>query len=82
MQDAEGIVTEADVDSAPAERQEWLRERIGQKVCSVVSEGVARQISMDEQRKGFAPSVPFVATMSACMVVGELVKFVAGWTTP
>jgi molybdopterin/thiamine biosynthesis adenylyltransferase len=81
VQQAEATVTEDDVRTAPADRQQWLRERLGQQICSVVREGVAQQISDDEQRKGFSPSVPFVACLSACMVVAELVKFVAGWGT-
>jgi hypothetical protein len=42
----------------------------------VTSEAVARAISEVAQRKGFEPSVPFVATCSAAMAVGEWVKAV------
>jgi hypothetical protein len=75
-------VTEEDVRAAPADQREWLRERLGRSICSVVQEDVAQQISQEGQRQGFAPSVPFVACLSACMVVGELIKSAAGWTTP
>lgn len=81
IQQAEETVTEDDVRVAPANRQEWLRERLGRQICSVVREGVAQQISDEEQHKGFSPSVPFVSCLSACMVVAELVNFVAGWST-
>lgn len=81
VQQVEEPVTEDDIHAAPANRQEWLRERLGRQICSVVREGVAQQISDEEQRKGFAPSVPFVACMSACMIVAELVKYAAGWST-
>jgi len=81
VQNADDTVTENDVRAAPTERQEWLRRNVGRQICSVVQEGVADHISQEEQRKGFAPSVPFVACLSACMVVAELVKFTAGWTT-
>jgi hypothetical protein len=81
VQQAEESVTENDVHAAPGDRREWLRERLGRQICSVVREGVAQQISDDEQRKGFAPSAPFVACLSACMVVAELIRFVAGWRT-
>lgn len=74
------IVTEADVSVAPAEKQEWLRERIGRQICSVIQEAVAQQLSDEQYQQGFAPSVPFVACLSASMVVAELVKEVAGWT--
>jgi len=81
VQQAEAMVTEDDVRAAPADRQEWLRERLGRQICSVVREGVAQQISQENQRKGFTPSVPFVACLSACMAIGELVKSIAGWNT-
>jgi len=55
--------------------------RLGRQICSVVAEAVARQISSDPQPAGFAPSVPFVATVSACMMVSELAKASAGWPT-
>ena len=82
VQQAEATVTEEDVCTAPAERREWLRERLGRPICSVVQEGVVQQISAEGQRQGFAPSVPFVACLSACMVVGELIKAADDWTTP
>ncbi len=81
LQQAEDAITEDDVHAAPPDHQEWLRQRIGRQICSVVREGVAKQISQEEQRKGFAPSAPFVAGLSACMVVAELVKFSTGLTT-
>ena len=81
VEQAEATVTEEDVRAAPGDRQQWLRERLGRQICSVVGEGVAQHISDEDQRKGFAPSVPFVACMSACMVVAELIKFAAGWST-
>ncbi|MCI0464146.1 MAG: ThiF family adenylyltransferase [Gemmataceae bacterium] len=81
VQQAEDTVTEEDARAAPADRQAWLRERVGRQICSVVREGVAQQISQEGQREGFTPSVPFVACLSACMVVAELVKSMAGWTT-
>lgn len=76
------LVTEADVEAAPSEKKDWLRARIGRQICSVVSEGVTRDLSEDRQREGFEPSVPFVACLSSCMVVGELIKAACGWPTP
>ncbi len=75
-------VTDQDVQSAPAEKRGWLGERLGRPICSVVQEAVARQIAGEEQRKDFQPSVPFVACLSASMVVAELVKLISGWPTP
>jgi molybdopterin/thiamine biosynthesis adenylyltransferase len=80
-QQADAVVTDADVHAALPECQDWLRERVGRPICSVVREGVARQISEEVQRAGFAPSVPFVACLSACMVVAELIKEAARWPT-
>ncbi len=78
---ADATVSEDDVRAAPADRQAWLRERIGKPICSVISEGVAQQISADRQPNRFSPSVPFVACFSACMVVAELVKFITNQST-
>ena len=75
------LVTEDDVQSTAPDKQGWLRKRIGRQVCSVVREGVAQQLSEEKQRGDFQPSVPFVACMSASLVVAELVKFIAGWPT-
>jgi molybdopterin/thiamine biosynthesis adenylyltransferase len=72
------VVREEDVLAAPEEHREALRTQVGRPICSVTSEAVARAISAVEQRKGFEPSVPFVATCSAAMVVGEWVKAVTG----
>lgn len=73
-------MTEIDIIEAPVEKRRWLREQIGHQICSVIQEAVAQQLSEEQHRKGFAPSVPFVASLSASMVVAELIKYVAGWT--
>lgn len=72
----DAIVTDQDIELAPDNKKEFLREKLGQTICSVVSEGVAAQMSEDKQRAGFAPSVPFVAGYSACMVIAEFVRYV------
>lgn len=81
VQHAEDAVTENDVVAAAHDKQAWLRERIGHKICSVVQEAVARELSIKEQGAEFRPSVPFVATLSASMVVGEFVKYQMGLTS-
>jgi hypothetical protein len=73
------VVGTADIDGAPADRREWLRSRHGKPICSVVSEGVLAALSAESQTEGFEPSAPFVACLSACMVVGEMVRHCAGW---
>jgi hypothetical protein len=74
-------VTEDDVRMAPTGKKGWLHARLGHQVCSVVREAMAKKISVVRQQEGFEPSVPFVACLSACMMVSELVKTVTGWPT-
>jgi molybdopterin/thiamine biosynthesis adenylyltransferase len=81
LQSMDDQVTTQDIEAAPLQKREWLRPRLGRQICAVVGEGVTQMISEEEQRRAFAPSVPFVACMSACMVIAELVKSVAGWRT-
>lgn len=75
---ADDVVREEDVLTAREEHREALRAQVGRPICSVTSEAVARAISAAEQREGFEPSAPFVATCSAAMVVGEWAKSVTG----
>lgn len=79
VQQASTLVTAEDVRLASSDQRDWLRAQQGRRVCSVVQEAVALQLSIDQQRRGFEPSVPFVACLSASMVVAELVKFAASW---
>jgi hypothetical protein len=81
-QQSSEVITDDDVQAAPIDKRDWLRAHIGQKICSLVQEAVAKQISQEQQEEGFEPSVPFVAALSASMVVGELVKYVCGFPTP
>jgi molybdopterin/thiamine biosynthesis adenylyltransferase len=76
-----GLVSEVDVQGAPVHKREWLRAQVGQPICSVIQEAIAQQLSEEKQREGFAPSVAFVACLSACMVVSELVKYITGQPT-
>jgi molybdopterin/thiamine biosynthesis adenylyltransferase len=81
-QEAFEVVTDDDVQAAPTYKRGWLRAHIGQKICSVVQEAVAKQITEEQQNEGFEPSVPFAAALSASMMVGELVKYICGFWTP
>lgn len=67
-------VTQADIDQDPNGRRDWLRDRLGQPICSVIQEAMARSVAEEAVKTAFEPSVPFVATMSSAMVVSELVK--------
>jgi hypothetical protein len=82
VEEADSLVTVQDVAQAPKERREWLRDRIGRPVCSVIEEGVADELSQNRQRAEFRPAVPFVAAMSAAMVVGEVVRRAMGLSSP
>ncbi len=79
---ADSMVTSEDVADAPDGRKDWLRDRVGRPVCSVIAEGVAEEMSQSRQRSEFRPAVPFVATMSAAMVVGEVVRRAMGLPSP
>ena len=67
-------ITDTDVQNAPFDKQAWLQQRLGHKICSVIEEGIAQQISASKLKQGFQPSAPFVATLSAVMMMSELVK--------
>ena len=73
------IVTEDDVLSASQLKQDWLRTQVGKPICSVIQ--AAQQLSEIQQRVGFQPSVPFVACLSASMIISELVKYSSGWNS-
>jgi len=82
VMDSAHIITTADVNLvANKEKKEWLSQHSGKTICSVVSEAMARSISDQHIQKGFEPSVPFVACMSAAMVITEAIKAVACWQT-
>ena len=67
-----GVITDADVEQASEDMKPWLAQRRNKTICSVVQEAMAQRISAE--RIAFAPSVPFVACLSAVMMVAELVK--------
>jgi hypothetical protein len=66
-------LSNADLAEAIPERREWLAGYLGKPICSVLE--AAASLSDVEQDEGFRPSVPFVATFSACMMVAELVRY-------
>jgi len=68
------VVTEDDVKNAPQEKKDLLARNIGKQICSLLSEAEIEKISREGPKPGFQPSVPFVACLSACMVVTELVR--------
>ena len=78
LNDLLGVVTGDDIDAAPEEKRDYLRRFLGKTYCSVISEAEMSRLSAG--RANFAASVPFVACLSACMVVTELVRSVSQWT--
>jgi hypothetical protein len=72
LAEPESLITKDDVDAAPAGLRAALASSVGKPVCSVTSRAMIEQLTGRSAR--VAPSVPFVAVMSAAMVVGELLK--------
>lgn len=66
-------LTMSDVAAAAPEKRAWLRLQIGKPICSVLES--ASELAAGHVKAGFRPSVPFVATMSAAMMVTELVRY-------
>jgi len=77
LQNPDGLLEDAHIESAPPDKQDFLRALKGMKICSVVQESVAKYIS-ENADIDFAPSVPFVAAMSAAFVCAELIKTLCG----
>lgn len=76
LRDQTATITEYDVEIAPDDKKEFLRARIGRQMCSVVSEAELEKLSKEKRAQRFRPSVPFVACLSASMIVVELVRYI------
>lgn len=72
------VVTDEDVLNAPSTKKQFLARQVGKQICAVLSEAEAEKLSEQPHEKGFQPSVPFVACLSACMMVTELLRFLMG----
>ena len=68
-------LNEQDVAEAKESMREWLQHQVllGKTVCSTISEAQSRSLGI-ELDEGFNPSVPFVATASAALVVTQALK--------
>ena len=66
-------LTEKHIETADPERRPWLRQRVGKPICSVLED--AQGLAGEAITAGFRPSVPFVATLSASMMVAEMVRY-------
>lgn len=69
------VLTEQDIIEADVDKQEWLRAMLKENrtICSIVSQAGLRRLGVNSE-DGFRPSVPFVATAAAAMVVSEALK--------
>ena len=73
---ADQQITEDHVAVAPEDKKDFLKSQVGKKAHGVAC---AKAIEMKEMfaesnKDGFAPSVPFVATMTAVLVMAEVVR--------
>ncbi|HWT19225.1 MAG TPA: ThiF family adenylyltransferase [Variovorax sp.] len=68
-------LTQQDVSNAEESERAWLSEQLtqGKTVCATISEAQSRLLGMDIE-EGFNPSVPFVATVSAALVLTQALK--------
>lgn len=77
------LLTEEDIDKAAPDKRDWLSTMLNEKrtICSVVSEAGLQRLGVNAE-DGFRPSVPFVATAAAAMVIAEAVKALVFPGTP
>jgi molybdopterin/thiamine biosynthesis adenylyltransferase len=79
LRDANRQLSDQDIAAADESRREWLRERQreGKTVCSIITEAqLAARLGVTASN-GFRPSVPFVASASASLVVAAALKALA-----
>jgi len=79
LNDLGRTLTDDDIAHAAEDKRDWLLERKteGKTLCSVISEAALSTKLGVEVEEGFRPSVPFVATAAASMVMAEAVKALA-----
>lgn len=76
LSDMQNYLTDEDIAKANADMRPWLKEQqqAGKKICSIISEAaLSNQLGVNVE-EGFRPSVPFVATAAASLVIAEAVK--------
>ena len=68
-------LTELDVSQADESKRSWLRKQLarGKTVCATITDAQSSSLGLELQN-GFSPSVPFVATASAALVVAQALK--------
>lgn len=67
-------LTPQDVSDAEESKRPWLHEQLmqGKTVCATIGEAQSRLLRLGIE--GFNPSVPFVATVSAALVLAQTMK--------
>ncbi|MEQ1801887.1 MAG: ThiF family adenylyltransferase [Gammaproteobacteria bacterium] len=76
LRDSNRQLSDQDIAVADESKRQWLRERQreGKTVCSIITEAqLATRLGI-AANKGFRPSVPFVASASAALVVAAAIK--------
>ena len=68
-------ISDADIAAALEAARPWLREqqRLGRTICSTMQAAQAEGLGL-KLADGFMPSVPFVATASAALVMAQVVR--------
>ena len=68
-------MTEQDILQAQPSQHDWLRSQFaqGKTICATITEAQSRALGLATE-EGFSPSVPFVATASAALVVAQALK--------
>jgi molybdopterin/thiamine biosynthesis adenylyltransferase len=76
LHDANRQLSDQDIATADESKRRWLREcqREGKTVCSIITEAQLASRLGVTANSGFRPSVPFVASASAALVVAAAVK--------
>jgi hypothetical protein len=69
------MITDEDIANANPEYREFLREqqRKGKTICATIPDAYAQRLGLNLE-KGFRPSVPFVATASATLVIAQVLR--------
>jgi molybdopterin/thiamine biosynthesis adenylyltransferase len=70
------LLSDEDITAAEPTRQAWLREqrKAGRTLCSVIAVAQAEKALGIHLEDGFRPSVPFVASAAAALVIAQMVK--------
>jgi ThiF family protein len=80
LRDDGRVVTEAEVTAAPEQKRSLLKDRLGKRICSVLSE--LAQLSEAPEAVPRAAAVSFVSMAAGALAAAELVKWAAELRSP